>query len=354
MVTSLPTSISFTDLDTYVLTALTAATAADAGAPDAGSTDAAASDAASADAGDAAIPAKDPTWPAPVMLNGDAQTVYSLFIPASISVTDPGSGMPFCTEGGLGYHQSVTLPNGASVAYSVTLECTSQTLDQLEETATHELVEAATNPYTNATSIGYLDFDANHLAWNLYDGFDELADACQNWADSYYQEGSSFPYWVQRSWTNAGAAAGHDPCAPSATGPYTGLTLFPAQQSMLSVDLTQLGSGKTTARAFQAKVGQSVTFQVGFYSDAASPPWTISYDFPSAPLFDVNFNPVKNGTATVTIDKMSGQNGEKANVTVTPTAAGQLGFQLMAITWDPPAGAQAYLPHFQPVILVNQ
>jgi hypothetical protein len=57
----------------------------------------------------------------------------------------------------------------------------------------------------------------------------------------------------------------------------------------------------------------------------------------------------------VSIDRTSGVNGEKAAVSVTPTVAGPLGFQLMAITWDNPVDAEAalYAPHYLPILIVN-
>jgi len=346
MTKALPASLSYTDLDNYVLAAVTA-TMVDAGsAPDAGTPD----------GGDDAS-APNPRWPAPTISAGNAQTVYSLFIPQSVSVTDPGSGASFCDEGGLGYHANVTI-GSQSFAYSVSLECAGQTLPDLEETVAHEYVEAVTNPYPNTMTIGYVGFDANHLSWDIYTGFnDELADGCQNWADSYYQESSAFPYWVQRTWSNTSGAAGHDPCVPVPTGAYEGLTLFPSQQTLATINLTSIGFSKETTRVFAAKVGQTVTFDVGFYSDAqTSGPWTISYDFPATTqLFDASGNPLGNGTATVTLDRTSGANGEKALVSVTPTMAGPLGFQVMAITWAPPTGAAAalYLPHYLPLLISN-
>src|SRR5208283_2795224 len=117
------------------------------------------------------------------------------------------------------------------------LQCAPLSLPDVEETAAHETVEAATNPYPESTSLGYVGFDPDHLAWDLYTGFnDELADACQNWQDSYYQESGSFPYWVQRSWSNKSALAGHDPCVPAATGAYHGMTLFPSEQSTATIN----------------------------------------------------------------------------------------------------------------------
>ncbi len=333
MVTPLPASIGYTDLQTYVMNAVQAASA-DAGVGDAGA---------------------DPTWPAPVLdAKGNAQTIYSLFIPQSTAVTDPGSMQSFCVEGALGYHDSVTV-NGVSVAYAVNLSCAPLSLANVEETAAHETIEAATNPYVESSSLGFVGFDANHLAWDLYTGFnDELADACQNWETSYVEDTGTFPYWIQRSWSNAAALAGHDPCVPAAAGPYHGVTLFPSELTSVSLSLATIGGGNAKSLGFKVTTGTPITFHVGFYSDGATAPWTIAYDFPSTLAdFDQNFMPLGNGKGTVTIDKTTGQNGDTATVTVTSTAKGEGGFQVMAITWDPPTGS-GYLPRYQPVLLVNE
>lgn len=358
MTAPLPSSIGYTDLGNYVQAAVTAAAAGasggvDGGVHDSGTTEGGAHDAATADA------AVTQTWPAPTTAGGDAQTIYSLIIPQSVKVTDPGSGASFCQYGATGYHDNVIV-NGNPVAYSVSLNCATGDAS-VEETLAHELVEASTNPYPSTTTFGYFGYDADHAAWDLYSGTtNELADACENWADSYVQSPAPFPYWIQKSWSNAAMAAGHDPCAPQkAATPYEGLTLFPAEFTTGTLNLSSVGSGSLTTRVLKAKVGQTVTFQVGFYSDAAaSAPWTIAYDFPANQNLAnmTTGNPIGNGTADVAIDVTSGQNGQKANVTVTPKTAGALGFQIMAITWDPPTGAQAnmYLPHYLPVILDNQ
>jgi hypothetical protein len=249
----------------------------------------------------------------------------------------------------------------------VSLQCSGFTARDVEETMAHEYAEAATDPYpsypnTNAppTELGFVGFDGNHLSWDVYTGFqDELGDACEFWAESYYQETGAFPYWVQRIWSNKAAAAGHNPCAPQPSGAYTGMTLFPSQEGDITVDLTSVGFAKQTTKGFHAVVGQSVTFQVGFFSDAPTAPWTISYDFQAQTnLFDNSGNQIGNGAATVTIDHPTGVNGDKAYVTVTPTAAGQLGFQVMAITWDQPVladgGPSQAPPRYLPLLILNQ
>ena len=339
MVQPLPSKLSYTDLQNYITSQLQSAVNLDAGV-----------DAAS-DGG-----AQNPRWPAPTLDGqGNVQTIYTLYIPSTVDVTDPGSGMSFCQEGGLGYHDDVVV-DGRNTPYSVSLECTSQTLPQIEETAAHEAVEAVTNPYPSATSdLGYVHFDSDHLAWDLFTGYnDELADACQNWQTSYYQETGSFAYWVQRSWSNHAALLGHDPCVPAPSGPYHGMTLVPSEESTVTVNLAVIGSGKVTSKGFPVTVGQPLTFHVGFFSDAPTSAWTIGYQFPSTlQLFDTNFQPVGNGAGTVSIDVTSGQNGDTATVTVTPTQKGPAGFQLMAITWDPPT-SNAFLPRYLPVLLVDQ
>jgi hypothetical protein len=341
MVQPLPTTLSYTDLQNYVIAAL-AIVDADAGPGDAGPLDAG---------------APNPPWPEPAIgANGRSQTIYSLFIPSSVAVTDPGSGQSFCAEGGVGYHDDVTV-GGVDVAYSVTLECPSLTAAQVEETAAHEYVEAATNPYPESSSaIGYVRFDANHLAWDLYTGFaDELADACQNLQDSYYEESGSLPYWVQRSWSNAAAKAGHNPCVPSPAGAYHGMTLFPSSEASVAVDLTGLGATKAATLGYKAALNQPLTFQVGFFSDASAPAWTIGYDFPAqTSLFTSSGSLLSNGKGTVSIDKTSGQNGDQANVTVTVTQKGPAGFHVMAITWDPPTQPKAYRPRYLPVVIVDE
>jgi hypothetical protein len=335
MTEALPASISYTDLDGFVSTALQAS-ASDAGATSDGGT-------------------PNPAWPAPTVgSSGVVQTIYSLFIPSTTSVTDPGTGTSFCVEGANGYHAAVEV-GGKSIPYAVTLACP-DTTTSIEEVASHECVEAATNPESNAsTPEGYVGFDSQHLAWDLYTGFnDELADACQNWQESYFEDTGSFPYWAQRSWSNAAALAGNDPCAPTAAGTYYGVTLFPSQESMVTVDLTSLGGAKSGTRGYNVTVGTPLTFQVGYFSDASTSPWTISYDFPSTTqLYSETGNPITNGAATVSIDKTSGQNGDIANVTVTVSAKGEAGFHVMAITWDPPTQS-GFAPHYMPVVLVDQ
>jgi len=332
MTRPLPASLSFKDVENLVIGAVQAAQSdggvAYIGAPDVG--------------------APNPPWPLPTLdANADPQTIYSLFIPASTRETDP-SGSSFCLQGGFGYHDFVAVGT-TLVAFAVNGECAGQTVASLQEGATHEAIEAATNPLE---TMGYLGFDPDHAAWDIYTGYqDELGDACEYWEDSYYQESGSFPYWVQRSWSNTSALAGHDPCVPAPATPYQGMTLFPSQESTVRIDPSALGFGgkATNTKGFTATLGQPLTFQVGYFSDGSTAPWNIAYDFPAD--LPTTGSSVSNGKATVTIDQTSGQNGDMANVTVTVTAKGTIGFHVMAITWGPTS--RDFLPHYLPVVIVD-
>jgi hypothetical protein len=345
MARPLPASLSYTDLQNFVTAALAQAVSP----PDGGTPESGASDAGSSDAGP-----PDPVWPAPTMdAKGVAQTIYSLFIPSSTAVTDPGTGTSFCVEGATGYHAYVTVGT-TNLVYSVTLQCAPVSTASIEETAAHETIESATDPYMGSGGDGYHGYDANHLAWDLYTGYnDELGDACQAWQYAYTQLTGSFPYWVQLSWSNKAAAAGHDPCVPSPTGPYHGMTLFPKEETTVSANLSVIGLSAQASLGFDVTVGQPIQFHVGFYSDAPAPAWTISYDFPSTlPTFDTNFMPLGNGSGTVMLSQTTGKNGDQVTVTVKSTAKGEGGFQVMAITWDPPTGS-GFLPKYLPVLLVD-
>lgn len=346
MVRPLPATLSYTDLQNFVTAALTQALApADGGTPDSGGSDAGASDAGP----------PDPVWPAPTIgASGVAQTIYSLFIPSSTAVTDPGTGVSFCTEGATGYHAYATVGT-TDLAYAVNLECPSMSAVMVEQTAAHEMIESATDPYDGSGfADGYHGYDANHLAWDLYTGYnDELADACQAWQYAYTQLTGSFPYGVQLSWSNAAARAGHDPCVPSPAGPYHGMTLFPSEETSVSANLSVVGLTTQTSRGFEVTIGKPIQFHVGFFSDAPTAAWTISYDFPATlATFDTNFNPLGNGSGTVMLSQTTGKNGDQATVTVTSTAKGEGGFQVMAITWDPPTGS-GFLPKYLPILLID-
>jgi hypothetical protein len=264
----------------------------------------------------------------------DGNTVYVFYLSPTTSLSY--GGMDACQQGIGGYHISLA---GSDYAYAVILQCDGNQLREATSSASHELVEAATDPHPNDIAA-YYGFDPAHLAWDVFQSFqDEIADACEFYhgpSGAFY--GQLFPvieyagdagggppdaalvpdagtvtYDVQRTWSNASAAAGHDPCVPVAAGPYFNVT--PMGQETVTLNLSGIGGGSNAqGLGYDIKKGQTKTIAVGFHSDApTSGPWTISVS---------EGNPLLGGSqtgshVTTTIDHASGQNGDVGYITVT-------------------------------------
>ena len=336
-----PATMADTDVATFVTNNLTAAVAGTA-------------------AEDGGTP-----WPAPT-----SQTIYAIYLSSSTDLTSQGQSL--CAQGVGGYHDSVQVGSN-QYSYAVMPHCNDTTAtppvvfqaSDIEESASHEFAEAATDPIpglqtsSGQPANGYQGFDNDHWNYEFFNQFqDELGDACESFQSSYFQDTeTNFPYWVQRMWSNKGVAAGHNPCSPVIAAPFYNTTVFTDQLQAVALDFSSLGGGTYNTKAFHALVGQSVTFQVGFFSDAdTGGPWTVTSEMDTAIAQDPsNGNPIDNGTATVTLDQPTGENGHKAYVTVTPTKAGQLGVQLIVLRSALPGEASIEHPnHYLPILIANQ
>jgi hypothetical protein len=163
----------------------------------------------------------------PVFKDADAQTVYLIYFPSGVSVSLDGSQS--CVAGGFGgYHQTVAITRpGASapirVPYAIIPRCPPQGSETIDQTATltasHELIEAATDP--DAKNPAYWLRSGPNILWALING-GETADMCSvdmgfsafgvTTTPNYDTTESGFA--VQRIWSNTSAKAGHNPCVP--------------------------------------------------------------------------------------------------------------------------------------------
>src|SRR5262249_47323118 len=139
----------------------------------------------------------------------DDQTIYALLYP--IETTAAGS----CTQFG-GYHEEIVRPGDLSIVYAVIVRCPASgdlsSLDLATSFLSHELIEAATDPYVRTQPA----FDAvarEFFYWAIRAGGAELTDMCYLLGKDRLQRFVG-PYLVQRSWSNREAAAGHEPCVP--------------------------------------------------------------------------------------------------------------------------------------------
>jgi hypothetical protein len=269
----------------------------------------------------AAHPGKD-GFPAPT-----ANTIYTLYLPDSVSLTYAGSDM--CSQGIGGYHTntSILIPGGGTqdVSYAIIGNC-GGTLTERTATASHELIEASTDP-TPQDGPAYYGFTQETAAWDVLMNFQsEVGDACENGGGNYYTDTEgSFSAAVQRMWSNSSGKAGHNPCVPLATGVYYNTT--PLALEPITVDLSSLG-GESLVRAMgiHIKKGETKTFPIGFYSDGdTGGPWNVTL------TEGTPFKPTSPSRITMSIDKTSGQNGEKAWITVTVNAVDTTRMDLITV-----------------------
>jgi len=333
MTTPLAATMSDMDIANYVAQQATApAESVDAGAD--GGTDAAPAAAA---------------WPAPT-----ANTIYTLYIPATTSVQLQGADA--CQQGVGGYHDNV-MAGSLNVAYAVVLECSEFAgpgglVQEVTQSASHEIVEGSTDPSPNVDPAWIGFDDDKHIAWDIFQQFqDEIGDACELYQNSFYTDTeSAFNFGVQRMWSNKSGAAGHDPCVPVASGPYYNVTLLDPED--ITVDASMFGmSSKFPSKGIRILSGQTKTFAIGFYSDAATTPWNITA-YEGNPLF----GPM--GTTSnleITLDVNKGQNGNKAYLTVKVKSQGSMNAELIAIASSQSTGQFAeYTANYMPILIGSQ
>ncbi len=139
------------------------------------------------------------------------------------------------------------------------------------------------------------------------------AVSCEFFDDSTYKETEpGFPFTVQRLWSNASAAAGHNPCVPLDGKAYFNVT----PQSVETVSVLQPNHKSKDVLGYAVPEGKRKDIALGFTSDAATDAWTIA-----ATEGDGMTTP-KTKHLELSLDKTTGQNGEKAWLTVRAKSAG--------------------------------
>ncbi len=109
------------------------------------------------------------------------------------------------------YH-SEAHQSGLDFAYAVMPNCNGETMDITTESASHELIEAATDAWPITQPALQLRPDPTDAWFSTFQFEIEVGDMCEA-PDRPMTDGG---YSVQRSWSNQAAAAGGDPCIPGA------------------------------------------------------------------------------------------------------------------------------------------
>jgi hypothetical protein len=240
----------------------------------------------------------------------DANTVYVLFYPAGTSVTMGGGTA--CQEFN-GYHDDFAIAAGTYVSYTVVPRCPPPVagvtvLDELTAEASHEIIEAATDPLPS-DAPAYLHVDASDQGWELLAG-GEIGDLCAGFPNAFFMP-AGIGNLVQRVWSNAAAAASHDPCEPQGTSPY--FNSAPVESDTITV------AGEHF-KGVKIPLGQSKTVDLDLYSDGpTSGPWKVSVLDISSAFFGAS------PALAFTLDVDQGQNGDTIHLTIQALAASPLG-----------------------------
>ena len=172
--------------------------------------------------------------------------IYMIYLPSTTSELVGGAAL--CDVSGGGYHgQYYGTVNGLTFAYAVVTQCPGAQQTDLEQAVSHEFIEAATDPALTEPAWSITDPNSD---WYQFGG--EVGDLCSfiapQWAESTYTG-------IQRVYSNASAAAGGDPCLPSATTYYS---TDQGPQTFISM-----------------KAGTSKTITVTGWSTGPLAPWTV-------------------------------------------------------------------------------
>ena len=227
-------------------------------------------------------------------------TVFVLFTTSAQSCATSAAG-----------HTSVTTPDGTEVAYAIVQRCPDpdaqlSPIDHALLLATHELVDASTNPFP-ADAPAYAHVDDDHLAWTATtDGSvvdTEVAHLCESGRITADIGGQSMT--LERVWSNAAAAAGHGRCAPGVAGTSPELLAVPVLTDHVPFDAARSTLGVTLAK------GASTTIGVDLFSDHPTQgPWYVE-------AVDVAAKQGKAPELSLTLDASQGQNGDVLHLTVT-------------------------------------
>jgi hypothetical protein len=236
----------------------------------------------------------------------DAQTLFVLFYPAGTTVTvNSGGQQQACVDFG-GYHSSTTLDSAhgnAVVPYAVVPRCSVTgiaDLDVATSITSSQLLGAVTDP-DPLNNPAWAFVDDNHLAWGLAIGGGETWSLCAQ-EDASFVTLTEIPYMVERGWSNASAAAGHDPCVPAPQGQ--------AYFNAIAVLPDSLAFAGTTTQGVKIPNGGSRTIAVDLYSDAATTgPITVS-------AFDYAATFGQSPALSFSFDSTSGLNGQHLNLTI--------------------------------------
>ncbi len=197
----------------------------------------------------------------PVPSATNSQLLYVLYLPPGTTATGARGGTS-CSSWS-GYHYFVEPTAGTSYFYAVVGDC-NHNIDSVTLAASHEIIEAATNPFVSTWSMTVLPSNP----WWLLDG-QEVADLCTSGnGDDYVRESG---YILARIYSNSVLASCGLPCAPTVPGAaYFNVSASPSNVRMVPP-------------------GGSATFTLtGWTTEPGHPSWPLSVVRAAKSSFDTS------------------------------------------------------------------
>jgi hypothetical protein len=235
----------------------------------------------------------------------DQNTVYMAVIPEQTSFVDDQLGP--CCNAFDGFHEQANL-GGTTVPFAIICTCPdfgapppNTTQDELGITVSHELVEAATDPFDGN---GFNVVDDDHAVYGFLGG-GELGDMCEFIGHVQVQP-PGFALPVQRTWSNKAAKAGQDPCQPQPDNEVFFGSL-PVLNDALS--LPDGGGGTFNTKGRKLDADGTTTIDVQLFSAGPLEDWGVQ-------VFDINAFFGGPPSAKFTLDTDHGNNGDVLHITV--------------------------------------
>jgi len=265
----------------------------------------------------AKLNADDPAFPAPGL-----NTLYAVYYPAGTTITmNDFDGGKSCESFGA-YHSNTKLDaahGGLLVPYAVMPRCGNwggfSGVDALSIPSSHEFIEAATDPLP-LTQPAHGQPDDAHYFWAFVLG-GETGDLCAQEQTSYTTFPEDLEYAIQRSWSNASALAGHDPCVPVIAGQ----TYFAAAPVL--TDSVNLGGG-IFSKGVKIKEGETKTIDVKLFSDGPTSAFNVQAD-------DITYFLGAGGSLDLSFGIESGQNGQTLHLAITVNQESDYGIEFFTV-----------------------
>ena len=230
----------------------------------------------------------------------DGTQIYAIYFPKQMTVLSGGSN--FCTNGiGDAYHES-SVGRPVDFAYAVSPRCFGA--DEFSVAATHELLEASTDPYP-LTTPAWAGTDPGHVGFR-----GEVGDLCDYGGSMSAPGIAMFGTRVERVFSNAKAMAGGDPCLPSLGLPYFDAEPVPVDD----VTVSDFVLGDLPGRGVRVANGASKTVSVVLYADRSLPAWKVSAETLA------NSTEQASTSIKASLDRATGAAGDVLTLTIERTA----------------------------------